>query len=255
MTVVVGLKLQNDIVLGADREESDTYLRHQVQKVKRFAFRSKMIAGLTGDGDAHFIDYSIEKIAGYLQGHPRLTLGHVDGAIETVLNKIYLDHVFPSNAPPDFGLLVACTQGGQSRLFKTQQAAPLEIYDFAASGRGASYATILLEKLWGTLTPQSAVLLCVHVIQETKKHVSTVGGGTDIVILKANGKSATLTSALIKPLEEKLENLNRAFDGAFFSVLWGGNWAQDANQFRDTAGKIRTELQAELDHIFSNFTL
>jgi hypothetical protein len=41
MTVVVGLKFQEGIVLAADREESDDYLRDQVQKINVFASPTK----------------------------------------------------------------------------------------------------------------------------------------------------------------------------------------------------------------------
>lgn len=222
MTLVVGLKFENDIVLAADREEGDSYLRHEVQKIQRLEFPSKILAGITGAGDGHFIDYATERLADYLLTHPELTLAGMSQTIETVLKDVFAQHIVPSNFADrfDFGLLVAVNHGGKSRLFKTQQAAALEVFDFAALGYGGSYATILLDKLRGTLTLQSAVLLGLHVVQQTKKYVPSVGGGTDIVILGSNGKSSTITSALTKPLEEKLERLDSVFNGAFFSALW-----------------------------------
>lgn len=46
MTVVVGLKFKKGIVLAADREESDDYLRDRVQKNQRLRFPNEMIAGI-----------------------------------------------------------------------------------------------------------------------------------------------------------------------------------------------------------------
>jgi transposase len=129
-------------------------------------------------------------------------------------------------------------------------AALLEVLDFAASGYGASYAEILLRKFWGTLTLHSAVLLSLYVVHQTQKHVCTVGGGTDVVILRSHGKSATMTSALTKPLSEKLEKLDYQFEGAFFSALYGVTWAMDADDFRDRVAQTRGELQGELDRLF-----
>jgi 20S proteasome alpha/beta subunit len=143
MTVVVGLKFMEGIVLAADREESDSYLRYQVQKIQRLRFPNKMIAGITGDGDAHFIDFATGKIKDYLVAHPRVPISRVGAGIETVLKEIFTEHIFATNLSakerPDFGLLVACNHRGASRLFKTHYAAPLEVPDFAASGYGATY--------------------------------------------------------------------------------------------------------------------
>ncbi len=259
MTVVIGLKFDKNIVLAADREENDSYLRYQVQKITRFGFPGSMMLGITGDGDAHFIDYSTERLRDYILTHHRLNVSRMSRAIETVLKDVFDQHIFPTNLPaedrPDFGLLIGVNLRSESKLFKTQQAVPVEVVDFAASGIGASYAYILLQRLWGSLTLQSAVLLALYVVQQTKKHVSKVGGGTDIAIFMPQGKSATVTSALTKPLEEKLEKLEYTFDGAFFSALWGGDWIRDANNFRDETKKIRAELGADLDRLFAAFKL
>jgi 20S proteasome alpha/beta subunit len=259
MTVVVGLKFMEGMVLAADREENDTYLCYQVQKIQRLAFPNKMIAGITGDGDAHFIDFSTEKIKDYLLEHPKISISRIGKGIETVLKEVFDQHIFATNLSakerPDFGLLIACNHRGKNKLFKTKQAAPIEVFDFAASGYGASYAEILIRKFWGTLTLHSAVLLGLHVVLQTQKHVCTVGGGMDVVILKSDGKSATLTSALTKPLGEKLDQLDYEFEGAFFSALYGNSWLQDADKFRDKAWKIRADLQAELERLFNVFEL
>ncbi len=259
MTVVVGLKFMEGMVLAADREENDSYLRYQIQKIQRLRFRNKMIAGITGDGDAHFIDFSTDKIKDYLLSHSKMPISRIGKGIETVLKEVFEEHIFATNLSakerPDFGLLIACIQHGKHKLFKTKQAAPVEVFDFAASGYGASYAEILIRKFWGTLTLHSAVLLGLHVVQQTQKHVCSVGGGMDVVILKSDGKSATLTSALTKPLGEKLERLDYEFEGAFFSALYGNSWLQDAGKFRDDAWKIRSGLQAELDQLFAAFKL
>lgn len=259
MTVVVGLKFQQDVVLAADREESDAYLRDQVQKIQRLRFPNKMIAGIAGSGNAHFIDFSTEKIKDYLASHSKLALSRVGKGIEIVLKEVFADHIFATNLnvkdPPDFGLLIACNHHGQSKLFKTEQAAPLEVFDFATSGYGASYAEILLRRFWGTLTLHSAVLLSLYVVQQTKKHVCHVGGGTDVVILRSNGQSTTLTSALTKPLEEKLEKLDYQFEGAFFSAMYGASWLEDADNFKNKVWQTRTELQGELDRLFSETRL
>jgi hypothetical protein len=77
----------------------------------------------------------------------------------------------------------------------------------------------------------------------------------DVVILKSDGKSATLTSSLTKPLGEKLERLDYEFEGAFFSALYGNSWLDDADKFRDKAWEVRVELQAELDRLFADFKL
>lgn len=258
MTVVIGLMFEQNIVLAADREENDFYLRYQVQKITRFGFPgpSGMMMGIMGDGDAHFIDYSTAKLVKHVRAHPRLAISEMESAIETVLKPVFDDHIFPGTLPSgerrDFGLLIGVSHNGEARLFKTDQAAPVEVFDFAASGIGASYAHILLDKLRGTLTLQSAVLLALHVVQQTKKHVSKVGGGTDIAIFTPDGKSATVTSALTKPLEEKLEKLDYAFDTALFSALWGGDWMRYANSFRDKVGKIRGELETELNRLLND---
>jgi 20S proteasome alpha/beta subunit len=259
MTVVVGLKFMEGMVLAADKEENDTYLKYPVQKIQRLGFPNKMIAGITGDGDAHFIDFSIDKIKDYLLSHSKMPISKIGKGVEIVLKEVFEEHIFATNLSakerPDFGLLIACIQHGKHKLFKTKQAAPVEIFDFAASGYGASYAEILIRKYWGTLTLHSAVLLGLYVVQQTQKHVSTVGGGMDVVILKSDGKSATLTSSLTKPLGEKLERLDYEFEGAFFSALYGNSWLDDADKFRDKAWEVRVELQAELDRLFADFKL
>jgi 20S proteasome alpha/beta subunit len=140
MTVVVGLKFQEGIVLAADKEESDDYLRDQVQKIQRLRFPNEMIAGIAGSGDGHFIDFAAEEIKNYLWAHPEVPISRVGAGIETVLKGIFTEHIFATNLPPrerpGFGLLVGCNHRGTSKLFKTHYAAPLEVFDFAASGAG-----------------------------------------------------------------------------------------------------------------------
>jgi 20S proteasome alpha/beta subunit len=259
MTVVVGVRFDENVILAADREENDTYLRYSIQKIKRFKFPNSLLAGIAGDGDAHFIEYSTDKLKSYIASHPKLTIPKVGQTIEKILKSVFEEHIFASNLQAserrDFGLVAAFNHNGKSIVFKTQQAAPVEILDFTTSGYGSSYAEILLQRLWGTLTLHSAVLLCLHVVQQTKKHVCTVGGGTDIVILKSDGKSATLTPALTKPLEEMLEKLDYQFDGAFFSALYGGDWYRDHEGFRDKVATIRGEIENELNRLFAAFHL
>lgn len=129
MTVVVGLKFGQDMVLAADKEENDTYLRYQIQKIQRLGFPNGMIAGIAGDGDAHFIDYSAGKLKDYLLNHPKISVLRMGQGIEKVLKEVFAEHIFATNLEakerPDFGLLVACSRNGQSKMFKTKQAAPV----------------------------------------------------------------------------------------------------------------------------------
>jgi 20S proteasome alpha/beta subunit len=128
MTVVVGLKFIEGIVLAADKEENDTYLKYPIQRIQRLGFPNKMIAGITGDGDAHFIDFSTEKIKDYLLRHPKTSISQVGKGIETVLKEVFTEHIFAANLSaqerPDFGLLVGCIQRGENKLFKTKAGRP-----------------------------------------------------------------------------------------------------------------------------------
>src|SRR5579863_2080214 len=101
--------------MAADREESDSYLRYQVQKIVRFGFPGpgSMMVGITGDGDAHFVDYSTDSLKDYFLAHPRLSVSTFKKATEAVLQKVFKEHIFATNLSakerPDFGLLVSCT--------------------------------------------------------------------------------------------------------------------------------------------------
>jgi hypothetical protein len=62
MTLVLGLKSDGRIILGADKEESDQYLKKYLKKVVWHSFSNGCTLGFSGAGSAHLIDYAVQEI-------------------------------------------------------------------------------------------------------------------------------------------------------------------------------------------------
>lgn len=258
MTVVIGLKNNDSVVIAADREENDSYLRNDVGKIRYFTLRNGWHLGLGGAGNSAFIDYSFQQIEERLNKAKSLSSATVREQIEDELLSIHTRHIFPAtNCDREFALVISAHKADELCLFKTDLASVTAGKDkgFFCIGAGSGFALSLLNKYWGVYSTRGAVILALHVAKETKRYVRDVGGGTDIFVQLKSGKIGILTRSLTAPLEKMLEDLDSEFEGAFFGAMSLTQWEATVAQFQANTSTNLRGIEREIDRLFKAFKL
>src|SRR5882724_1965440 len=85
MTVVVGIKNNDSVIVTADREENDLYLRDDVSKIEVCTLGNGWVIGFAGAGDSAFIDFSVQKLRDKLEKTKSLSPIKLRSTIESEL--------------------------------------------------------------------------------------------------------------------------------------------------------------------------
>jgi 20S proteasome alpha/beta subunit len=260
MTLVLGLKSDDCVVLGADKEESDQYLKYPVGKIVWHSFSNGWTLGFSGAGSAHLIDYTVQEIKTGFEKTKKVTPNLLRPAIEEVLSRVFKRHIFATNLPledrPGVDLIISARYREQLFLIKARDGAPVAIDDFACIGAGDAYAETLLRKFWGVLPMRGVLLMALYVVRQSQKHVCSVGSGTDILILTKTGKTVGLPASLTRPLDEMLDGLDMEFERVFFGALSvQGDWESSVLHFKMNTTVYLDKIRKEMDRLFGVFHL
>jgi 20S proteasome alpha/beta subunit len=263
MTVVVGLKNNDSVIVATDREENDRYLRNDVVKIAVHNLKKGWTAGFAGAGDAAFIDYSVQQLEERLSECKKLTSGIFRRTVESELSSIFTKHIDARNIPdpdlrPNFSFVISAQSGSDVFLFSTHLSSVREEKDrgFFCIGVGEAFARSLLNRYWGVYSTRGATLLALYVVRQTKKYIRDVGGGTDILIQTRKGKLAVLTPSLTGPIEIMLDDLDREFERAFFGAMCiDGHWKSSVLHFDMNTTVYLERISKEIDRLFKTFHL
>jgi 20S proteasome alpha/beta subunit len=193
MTICIGIYAQDGVVIAADAEESDGYLKRGQQKIR--SWLGAVPAGsvppspeaaivFTGAGDAAYIDAftdeAINRIApGNYPTNPREFLGEQ-------IRRFHEQHVFPLAAasdPPWFDMLIGTYLQRQAHVFVTSKSTIRMAAPHAAVGVGGHFALSLLNQLWAGNDIARTEILAAYVILRTKERIPGCGKFTSIASL------------------------------------------------------------------------
>lgn len=211
MTIALGVLTPEGLVVAADTQESDGFLKTSQQKIalasnihvytsidrKRHRpkpssdRKGRSVCAVAGAGNAGYLD----TITPLMIDDFRVVTDGDEDALETefgkTLHHFYVQHVvpfaaFPAMDRPEFSVLIGATHKGQKNLLYVSEKTTLRRMEpFAAVGIGSSFAMNLLKSLWpqAWVDRKTAALIVSYVMFQVKESVEGCGKFTDIVVL------------------------------------------------------------------------
>lgn len=213
MTVGIGFKCDDGIVLAADTQHSGA-LKLRGEKVFQIAGTPGIKVCVAGAGTVSLIRKAVEKI-----GKSIASVGSTIDMLETieeVLTKIHQKHIYPyqgiEDNRPSLQLLVGIwTNKDGCCLIDTEQTVPNVVKDYAVTGSGGTIAEYIIRTSQGYLnTVNDAKYLAAYAVAMAKTYDLFCGKETRIKTLSQDGTISTPSSNEIKDWETFFEELLEA---------------------------------------------
>jgi 20S proteasome alpha/beta subunit len=254
MTICIGILASDGVVIAADREEGDGYLKNDRGKIYQ-AFRGSIPTGsiaVTGAGDGPSLDGICNLMANaFSDERDDPGFDAAEKALVETHRKYYHETIMPFSLQPqlerpDYSLIVGCVGGGLGKkLFSTSRLGFNSSGDYEAVGVGASVANTWLGKLYDYLPLRHAVKVAAYVIYQVKTSVGGCGLGTDIAIVKPDRPiPETVAPATIRKWEDAFRYLQTLERNVFHYCL-GVDETQEQHLMRSATGKEPINSQLE----------
>jgi hypothetical protein len=222
MTIALGVLALDGLVVAADTEESDGYLKTAESKIRvsssvdSSAGSANLTPGIgvptrtgtsaatavAGAGTASYIDAVSEALWSPCIDHAHEDDQKLIDAIAAPLGTFYREHVvpfaaYPALERPDFELLIAATHRSAApqnrhRLFVTDKTSIRRCVPYAAIGVGGMFARVLLKRLYPGVYRSgvgAVAALAAYVAFQVKESVPGCGKFTEIVVFQNGGRS------------------------------------------------------------------
>jgi 20S proteasome alpha/beta subunit len=209
VTIAIALLASDGIVLAADREEGDGYLKTDQGKIS-FKLRLTLPIGasaVTGAGSGPYLDEIAAILNDMVTDDSEGTEDSIGPKILNTHRTYYKETVIPfSSYPyeqrPDYELLVACFGDKIKSVWSTHQLAMTKVRDYESVGVGAKVANTWFQRLYDRVPCTHAAKLAAYVVFQTKRSVRDVGGDTDVLVLRrANPMPQYVPSAVLRDWE------------------------------------------------------
>jgi hypothetical protein len=209
MTICLGVLAGDGLIIAADTEETDGFLKTNQQKIS-VSVNIHLIASvnakkhtkgkvgvppvatcaIAGAGNAGYLD-SITPLLAKDFGDGKKSVEASQGDAGKTVRTFFREHVIPFAAyplleRPDFAMLIGTTQtGGPNILLASEKTVLRQCAPYAAVGVGATFAMLLLKRLWpqAWVDKKSATLIVAYIMFLVKESVENCGKFTDIVVL------------------------------------------------------------------------
>ena len=253
VTIGIGIVASDGIVIAADREEGDSYLKNDTGKIS-LLFKATQPLGsiaVTGAGTEPYIDEAAKLISASFSDDTEGTEATVESAIAATHRKYYSETVlpfalYPSNERPDYSLLVGCWGDNLGKhIWKTFGLSVSQSKDYDAVGAGSTVANALLGKLWDMVPVRYAIKLAAYVIYQVKASVKDCGFETDIAIVRQRSILEGVSSGAVRNWESVFRSYSRMERNAFYYCI--GLETEQTRLYRTQLGK--DSLTKELDEL------
>jgi 20S proteasome alpha/beta subunit len=190
MTICIGIRATNGIVIAADAEENDGYVKIGQQKIFTYMGpvgsdvppRPQLTLAFTGAGEGGYIDAFIDNTIDNLPIDPAQT--KVQEFLAKNVHTFYQKHVVPfaaSKYPPEFEMLIGASFQHQVQLYTTDRSTIKKMHLHAAVGAGRQFAKGLMLQLAQFDDILRTEILAAYIIKMTKERVKDCGKYTSIV--------------------------------------------------------------------------
>lgn len=190
MTICIGMRATDGLVIAADAQESDTYLKREQGKIVVWHHVSSpenlnipSTTAFTGAGDAGYIDAFVGEFIGRPLANAKNSFKEI---IAEKMKRFHDDHVLPLvNAPnpPAIQILIGAHFETANHLYVTERSTVREALFHAAVGVGAHFALSCMGELPGIQDVRRTEILAAYIIALTKDRVEGCGKHTTIVSL------------------------------------------------------------------------
>jgi len=213
VTIVLGIKTPQGVVLSADTQESYAG-SHKVNRPKLVYKAEDNLCGLSvgmAIAGAGF-GPSIDKLAtGMWEAVQDATnLDEACSKVEAEIGGHYL-HYRKLMALDDDELIYGIGASGTTKLFHAWGPIVNEI-TVKASGSGQPVADFLLRHFKNTMHITNAMAWAVYILYSAKEHADGCGGDTHVAIIQDNGKNCLLESEHIRAMENFFETASDTTD-------------------------------------------
>jgi 20S proteasome alpha/beta subunit len=185
VTLVIGLKAKDSLVIGSESEESVGYLaKREAQKLVRISENDWTVV-IGGAGDSATVDNTTEKISDALAGEKDMNGRKVQQAVDDALSIVYTRYIDPDSSHEGISLVVGASFGDELFLLQTQKRVPQVKEDWACAGWGADIAIYWLEHIYyGDFDWERALAAAGFIIRQAKKSARFCSGESQLFVLQ-----------------------------------------------------------------------
>ena len=204
MTLIAGFRCRDGFVIAADTEMTmEPIISFQGHKLADYYDTSNVRALVVAySGDVGYAEMASQKIRDAVQALSSPTLADIKGHVETVVGRIYEDHLFKlwkttGREEPYIELIVGVEdQKREFGVLRTRSTSVSEVQHHTFAGSGAYLAEHLAERLLASSPVPMAVTehLVRQIFREIKGKGAYVGGNTEIVARRSSERAAMLFS-------------------------------------------------------------
>lgn len=223
MTIVAGFNCRDGIVLCADTQELiRDYLKVDTPKIEIRPQPSitkwdvPVWAAFAGSGTAPLIDKLIELMWTAAENKPP-EFYETTQAMEQACKNYYeeLATLYQANDPyyPRAELLYAVSTGGRMGLFKASGPVITKVRHYELSGAGDILAKYICNRMYprmGGMGIKEAVILALHLLEQTKGNVEGCGGDSHIVVVHPDSQPTYVDRAKVVGAARQLFYLETA---------------------------------------------
>ena len=222
VTIAIGLSCNEGIVLAADSQETISYLKQDVGKL-RSVITDNCIVSFAGAGDTDYIDTALQMATADL--HESEDFLSVASHLEKRLLEFFKKHIspwssFPSNDRPDVSLLMGITMRKTEGhgLYAYSGTAFHRVHTHSI-GAGMLIADDLIgDYCFGNFNTTELIKLAVYVLLRTKRQVDGCGGFTNILVLK-DGAFTFVEGSEIEEMEKELRKKEKESVSQFKKII------------------------------------
>ena len=262
VTLIVGLRCTDGVVLAADTEESTAYTRGRTRKLLTRTFANDAVVAIAGAGSGDLIDSAVEQIFEMVDTSKPKNIADLKALIRQALLRFYRQEVrnYPTRDPLDTVVDLICAIRAPApdkhfALYKASGPVISSVSGFAVLGSGAVMRHVLEELYQPTIAVQRGVALVLHLLSLGKRYVTGVGGDSHIVTLTADGMPVQEPIGEIRIKERYLDGFNRLVGELLLHFpdrsIMPRSFTEAMERLTTDAGSLREKQITELGEVIS----
>lgn len=223
MTIAVGFRCTNGVVLATDSQVSQDITKATGQKIFPIWSNGEYAMTLAGAGPTDQMKAIVRDVEASLKnsvGQRETSSQEIQQIVEDTLAPFYAKHI--DSAPPELraelevGFMAGIwTRKEGTRLFSVCRTTITEVPDHQCIGAGSWLAEYLSEAICpkGRQSVNQTVALAAYIVWAAKKYVEFCGGYTSVRALLDNGEDVLVDNREIHDVEEYMVGLFQFFGG------------------------------------------
>jgi len=245
MTIAAGFVCRDGLVLFADTEEQEGYIKTNVEKIRKFEKEGRCLV-IANAGNGYLADSLTERLFDTLAS----TKAEKDiiPKFRNTLIEFHRDEValYPSDDDrKNVGLIIGLQLSGDALLLHSDATALRRVSEFAIIGYGAELKYLAQQLFQKGMPLKHGVLIAMHLAKTAREYVQSCGGQSRIATL-ANHKAEILHYFDVWNDETLFSSLSEVYRAVLLSIPDEEISDQDFNNcvewFVEEAWKARSDM-------------